>query len=501
VTALGKLFRTTAFKLSLAFLVLSAIGAGLVLSVVAWQVQALVDEETASTIEAEAAGLAEQYGQGGIRQLGIVIEARSREPGSSLYLLTDYSGQPLAGNVARLPQGVLDRPGFVETPYDTVDQGSADRRALAKIFLLPGGFRLLVGHDLRDRARIGAVMVRALAISLIFLTALGGLGGLFVARRVLRRIDAMSKSTQAIMAGDMSQRLAVIGSGDELDRLAVNLNEMLSRIGELMAGLREVSDNIAHDLRTPLTRLRNHAEAALRLEGDKSDYRAALEKTIEESEGLIKVFNALLMIARAEAGTERTGMSEFDIGQAARGIAELYEPVAEEAGVALRVDVESGLKIVGNRELIGQTIANLLDNALKYGAPASQPALLALLPTSSFNEQTKLDAVDVARPPRAAVSLSVSRADGEIEIAVADRGPGIAEPDRMRVLGRFVRLEGARSRSGSGLGLSLAAAVARMHGGAVRLEDNAPGLRVVLALPERAASLSDPAIARPDPLR
>jgi signal transduction histidine kinase len=479
VTALGKLFRTTAFKLSLAFLVLSAIGAGLVLAFVAWQVQELVDEETARTIEAEAAGLAEQYGQGGIRQLGIVIDGRSREPGSSLYLLTDFSGQPLAGNVARLPQGVLDRPGLVETPYETVDQAPGDRRALAKIFLLPGGFRLLVGHDLRDRARIGAVMVRALATSLIFLTALGGLGGLFVARRVLHRIDAMSKSTQAIMAGDMSERLAIIGSGDELDRLALNLNEMLGRIDELMAGLREVSDNIAHDLRTPLTRLRNHAEAALRLEGDKSDYRAALERTIEESDGLIKVFNALLMIARAEAGTERAGMGEFDVGDAVRGVAELYEPVAEEAGVALRVEVAPGLRIVGNRELIGQTIANLLDNALKYGAPA---------PCSSPVSQTD-------------VTLGARRVGEEIELVVADHGPGIASADRARVLGRFVRLEGARSRPGSGLGLSLAAAVARMHGGAVRLEDNAPGLRVVLALPGRPAALPQPVIPRLEPPR
>ena len=495
MTALGKLFRTTAFKLSLAFLVLSAIGAGVVLSVVAWQVQALVDEETTSTIDAEAAGLAEQYAQGGIRQLGVIIEARSHEPGSSLYLLTDFSGQPLAGNVARLPQGVLDRPGFVETPYETVDETSADRRALAKIFLLQGGFRLLVGHDLRDRARISAVMVHALAISLIFLTALGALGGLVVARRVLHRIDAMSKSAQAIMAGDMTERLAVIGSGDELDRLALNLNEMLGRIDELMAGLREVSDNIAHDLRTPLTRLRNHAEAALRLEGDKSDYRAALERTIEESDGLIKVFNALLMIARAEAGTERAGMSEFDVGLAARGIAELYEPVAEEAGVALQVDVEPGLKITGNRELVGQTIANLLDNALKYGAP-SPPQCSPSLPGLASDGRAPSDKSDTALLSQTDVTLSVRRVGAEIEIAIADHGPGIAAADRSRVLGRFVRLEGARSRPGSGLGLSLAAAVARMHGGAMRLEDNAPGLRVILALPGHPAALAEPAPPR-----
>jgi len=494
VTALGKLFRTTAFQLSLAFLVLSAIGAGLVLGAIAWQVQAVVDEEMASTIEAEAAGLAEQYTQGGIRRLGLVIEQRSREPGSSLYLLTDFSGGPLAGNVARLPQGVLDRPGLVETPYETVYQGSSDRRALAKIFVLPGGFRLLVGHDLRDRARIGAVMVRALATSLIFLTALGGLGGLFVARRVLRRIDAMGKSAQAIMAGDMSERLAVTGSGDELDGLALNLNEMLGRIDELMAGLREVSDNIAHDLRTPLTRLRNHAEAALRFDGDKADYRAALERTIEESDGLIKVFNALLMIARAEAGTDRAGMSEFDVGQAARGIAELYEPVAEEAGVALSLAVEPGAAVVGNRELIGQTIANLLDNALKYGAPAPREPALAL--SSLPAADGRGGEADGRGPARNEVNLSVRRVGDQIEVAVADHGPGISAADRARVLGRFVRLEGARSRPGSGLGLSLAAAVARLHGGAVRLEDNLPGLRVVLALPGRPAALSEPGPSR-----
>ena len=494
MTALGKLFRTTAFQLSLAFLVLSAIGAGLVLGVVAWQVQAVVDEEMARTIEAEAAGLSEQYAQGGIRQLGLVIEQRSREPGSSLYLLTDFSGGPLAGNVARLPQGVLDRPGLVETPYETVYQASSDRRALAKIFVLPGGFRLLVGHDLRDRARIGAVMVRALATSLIFLAALGGLGGLFVARRVLRRIDAMSKSAQAIMAGDMSERLAVTGSGDELDRLALNLNEMLGRIDELMAGLREVSDNIAHDLRTPLTRLRNHAEAALRFDGDKADYRAAIERTIEESDGLIKVFNALLMIARAEAGTDRAGMSEFDVGQAARGIAELYEPVAEEAGVALRVAVEPGAAVVGNRELIGQTIANLLDNALKYGAPAPREPALAL--SSPLAGEGRGGEADRPASARNEVNLGVRRVGGQIEVSVADHGPGIAAVDRARVLGRFVRLEGARSRPGSGLGLSLAAAVAHMHGGAVRLEDNSPGLRVVLALPGGPATLPEPGLPR-----
>jgi signal transduction histidine kinase len=473
VTALAKLFRATAFRLTLAILGVSAIGAGIVLGIVAWQVIKLVDEETAQTIEAEANGLAEQYEQGGIRRLGAVIEVRARVPGAAIYLLTDAAGEPLAGNINQLPPGALDHVGLIDTPYESNDSATHARRALARIFVLPGGFHLLVGHDLADRARIGAVMVHALATSLIFLAGLAALGALFVARRVLRRIDAMNSSAHAIMAGDLSQRLPVSGSGDELDRLALGLNQMLARIGDLMAGLREVSDNIAHDLRTPLTRLRNHAEEALRLDREKPEYRAALERTIEESDGLIRIFDALLLIARAEAGADRAGMSEFDVGAVVMGVAELYEPVAEEKGFKLTVDAARGLEIVGNRELCGQAIANLVDNALKYGAAPEGGV--------AKNE----------------VALTARREGGNIMIEVADHGPGVAETDRRRVFDRFVRLEGARSRPGSGLGLSLAAAAARMHGGFVRLEDNSPGLKVVVVLPVEGPSPSSSSVPAP----
>ena len=288
-----------------------------------------------------------QYNQGGIRRLGAAIIVRSRGPGSTIYLLTDAAGEPLAGNISQLPQGVLDQPGFVDTPYQSLDNANQPRRALARIFALPGGFHLLVGHDLQDRARVGAVMVRALAISLIFLAALAALGALFVAQRVLRRIDAMNRSAHAIMAGDLTQRLPVSGSGDELDRLAVGLNQMLARIADLMAGLREVSDNIAHDLRTPLTRLRNHAEDALRDISDSANYRAALERTIEESDGLIRIFDALLMIARAEAGAAQAGAQDFDVGAVVSGVAELYEPLAEERGFQLTAKAEPDLEPQG----------------------------------------------------------------------------------------------------------------------------------------------------------
>jgi signal transduction histidine kinase len=416
-----------------------------------------VDAETQQTIEVEAGALVDQYERGGIRRLGAAIEARSREPGPTIYLLTDGVGEPLAGNISQLPGAVLSSETIVDTPYESIDGRGRGRRAMARVFLLPGGFRLLIGHDMGDRARIGAVMIHALATSLIFLAGLAALGALFVARRVLTRIDAMNRSAHAIMGGDLAERLPVSGSGDELDRLAIGLNQMLARIGELMSGLREVSDNIAHDLRTPLTRLRNHAEEALRLRSEVADYRTALERTIEESDGLIRIFDALLMIARAEAGRGQMSVQPFDVGAVVSDLAELYEPIAEERDFSLSLDIAPGLTLVGNRELVGQGIANLVDNALKYGA----------------SECGGDRAVSVA-----------ARGEGEnIVIEVADRGPGIGEVDRKRVFDRFVRLEGARSRPGSGLGLSLASAIARMHGGHLTLEDNAPGLKAILTLP------------------
>ncbi len=460
MTALGKLFGATAFRLALAILVLSAVGSGVVLYIIAWQVESVVDREIARTIDAESQGLIDAFDNAGIRRLEAVIEARKREPGAPLYLLTNPIGEPLAGNVEQIPAEVLLHPGFLPIIYRGTGSSDRGRPALVGVYILPGGFRLLIGHDLGDRARIGKVMVRALALSLVFFAALGAVGALFVARRVLKRIDDMNTSAQGIMAGDLTRRLPVSGSGDELDRLAEGLNEMLGRISELMAGLQEVSDNIAHDLRTPLTRLRNHAEAALAFGGDAAAYRQALEKTIEESDQLIRVFNALLLIARAEAGGDLGPLEPLDMGEAARSVAELYEPIAEEEGVALTVRADDGLRVRGNRELIGQAIANLVDNALKYGAPQKGDA--------------------AAKPD---VVITARRAGGSVALTIADRGPGIAPADRARALDRFVRLEGSRSRPGSGLGLSLAAAVARMHGGTVELEDNQPGLRVRLTLP------------------
>ena len=461
MTALGKLIRTTAFKLTLVYLGIFVLFAASLLGYFALNTRRLITDQITATVNGEVNGLSEQYGQGGLRRLVTVVDLRSRRPGSSLYLVTTPSGEGLAGNVGSLEPGVLDRPGWLETNYRRLESPEgANHRALVRVVQLAGGFHLLVGRDLDERERLFGIIVNAGQWSLALVIVLGLLGGFFVSRRVLSRIDAMTGTAQTIMAGDLSGRLPVAGTGDELDRLADNVNAMLERIEALMRGLKEVSDNIAHDLKTPLTRLRNRCEQALRGAAGEASYRAALESTIAESDDLIRTFDALLMIARAESGQARDNMTEFDASEIARDVGELYEPVADEKGIALKVDASAVAPVRGNRELVSQALANLIDNAIKYAGPNG-----------------KINGMPAE---------VVVRADNEgerITLSVADHGPGIADADRGRVVERFVRLEQSRSEPGSGLGLSLASAVARLHGGELKLEDNHPGLRTTISLP------------------
>ena len=313
MTALGKLFRTTTFKLTLVYLTVFALFAAFLLAYFAWNTRRLVTQQIVATVDAEMSGLSDLFQQGGIRRLIFAIDDRGSRPGSSLYLLTTAAGEGVTGNIGSLTSGILDKSGWTETAYRRIDDSdtAAEHQALVRVLQLPGGFRLLVGRDLQERERLHDIIISAGRWSIAIVVVLGIAGGFFVTRRVLKRVDAMTGTTQRIMAGDLSGRLPIAGSNDELDRLAGNLNVMLERIEALMHGLKEVTDNIAHDLKTPLTRLRNRAEEALRTAEDESQYRAALERTIEESDGLIRTFNALLMIARAESGQARDGMTEL----------------------------------------------------------------------------------------------------------------------------------------------------------------------------------------------
>jgi signal transduction histidine kinase len=457
VTALGKLVRTTAFKLMAAYLVVFVAFAAALLSYFAWSTERLLFQQISMAVDAELTNLGDQYRSGGVRRLAGSVDRRARQPGSMLYLVTTFQGTALAGNITELPVGVLGADGWVQTRYSRLDETSTEAPvALVRVVQLPGGFRLLVGRDLSEQQRVRAAIGNAVIWSVALVVVMGLAGALFVARRVLKRLDDISQTSRSIIEGDLSRRLAITGADDEIDRLAGTTNAMLDRINELMAGLKEVSDNIAHDLKTPLTRLRNRVEETLRTAQGEAEYRAALEATIEESDGLIRTFNALLMIARAEAGQLQPTMSRLDLAEVVQGVAELYEPVAEEVGVRLKVDAAGPYPLHGNRELISQVAANLVDNALKHGAR-----------------------------PSGTVTLGVRTVGDTVEMSVADDGEGIRVEDRQRVVERFVRLESSRSRPGSGLGLSLAAAVAKLHGGELRLEDNQPGLRAVLVLPKR----------------
>jgi len=301
---------------------------------------------------------------------------------------------------------------------------------------------------LERRMRQSMIWIGALAL------VLGLGGGLLMARHWLSRVDSVNKTVGEIMEGDMSQRVPVSGTNDELDRLARNLNDMLNRIEALMAGLRQVTDNIAHDLRSPLNRLRTRLDVTLMADQDKEAYRDALAQTVVETDELLKTFNALLLIGEAESGLDRSSLEWVDLTARLADVVELYEPAAEDAGLTLDARIADGLGVRGNPNLISQAVVNLLDNALKY------------------------------TPKGGRVCVDAGVENEQPYVLVSDTGPGIPAVERDRVLDRFVRLEGSRSTPGSGLGLSLVAAVAKLHQASLTLGDNKPGLIVRIDFPK-----------------
>ena len=457
--------RTTAVRLSALYLLLFIFGAVALVVYMTNLSASMLMGQTQQAIADEVISIGQSYARGGVSALVRSIDYRSRQPGASLYMVTDSTGRILAGNVESVEPGVLDTDGIIEskfryTRYD--DQGAQNQhQAVAVVIALPNGMRLLVGRDLGEPERIRDIIRRSLMLALGIMGAGAVLIWVFVGRRALKRIDDVSRASQRIMEGDLSGRLPVNGSGDEFDRLSTNLNAMLTRIYELNDGLKQVSDNIAHDLKTPLTRLRNRAEEALSGRKTSAEYQAAMEDIIAESDQLIRTFNAILMISRLEAGYSAENLEAMPISPILLDVVELYEPVAEDAGVRLTVGTLSDAELRINRELVGQTVSNLIDNAIKY---------------ASDDER------------QAQVTLSMETDPQWTRIIVADNGPGIPAEKREQATERFVRLEQSRSQPGSGLGLSLAKAVMKLHGGALRLEDNHPGLRVVLEFPSRVVT-------------
>ncbi|MCV9908810.1 HAMP domain-containing histidine kinase [Brucella sp. HL-2] len=454
------LMRTTAARLSTLYLLLFAVGAVALVFYMTNLSASIINSQTQEALGEEVASIGKAYARGGIPQLVRTIDYRSRQPGAYLYLVADPSGRILSGNVEGVEPGVLDTDGIVERAFKYRrygEQGTeTEHRAIAVVIALPNGMRLLVGRDLGEPERFRDLVRSSLMLAL----GIMGVGALliwfFVGRRALKRIDEVSRASQRIMDGDLTGRLPVNGSGDEFDRLSSNLNVMLGRILELNEGLKQVSDNIAHDLKTPLTRLRNRAEEALSGKKAGPEYREALEDIIGESDQLIRTFNAILMISRLEAGYSAENLENMSVASIVSDVAEMYEPVAEDAGATLTLSTLDDAPLHINRELVGQTVSNLVDNAIKYALSGENPAV---------------------------VTLSMERDSQWVRIVVADNGPGIPEDKREQATERFVRLEESRTQPGAGLGLSLAKAVMKLHGGALRLEDNGPGLRAVLEFP------------------
>jgi len=458
VRAALKLLQTSTFRLAAVYLTVFAISVGAVLAYIYWNTAILLERQTEDTVEAEVQGLAEQYRIRGPRGLLEIIKARSEEADGAVYILTNAVGRRLAGNLQALPVEAVGERGTIDFkfPYET-GRGMVDHTARAFFIRLDGGFQLVVGRDVEERRQFNRIIRTSLLWALGLTLVLGVGGGLLMSRNFLRRVDEINGASRAIMAGDLGERMPVSGTGDEIDRLSESLNEMLDQISRLMTGMKEVSSNVAHDLRTPLTRLRSRAEDALR-SSSPADHRAALEDNIAEADGLLTTFNALLSIARAEAGQMREGFQDTDLVALLEDLVELYGPIAEEAGGTLVLDAPQTALVRADRQLVAQAMTNLLDNAMKYGRDVKTSV------------------------PFITIRIAPSNGGGWI-VDVADTGTGIDIVDRERVKGRFVRLDKSRTEPGSGLGLALVDSVMKLHGGDFEIASADPGLVAKLHFP------------------
>ncbi len=441
--------------------------------------QGFLSREASASVRADFDALATRYREGGLQSLVNAISERSASTSGSLYLLTDGSGRRLAGNLDTVAADLWNTQGAAQFAYRRREGGRvSERQALGLVARLPGELHLIVARDIENQEALKRVLRSGFMLGYALIIAIGTLGGTMVSRSILRRIDAASDTARAIMKGNLAERIPLTGRNDEFERLSKSLNAMLDRIQDLMTGLKDVSDNIAHDLKTPLHRLRTRAERALQSSRSADDLAEALGSVIEEADGLIQTFDALLSIARLEAGSRSESFGPLNVCALIRDVADLYEPAAEESGLSLRLSCTGDVTMCGEKHLIGQALANLLDNAIKYAAPLAEAAAMH------------------GRPPLT-VDAGLEDKGDTVDIVIADRGPGIPEADRERVLQRFVRLQPSRSIPGSGLGLSLVAAVARLHGGSVSLEDNKPGLIIRLSMqknlpPQRAGIAIEP---------
>ncbi len=443
-----ELLASSSFRLSLVYMVLFAGSVLLLLGFIYWSTVGFMARQTDATIEAEIIGLAEQYRKGGLGSLIDILQDRiERDPdSSSVYLLASPSLKPLAGNIDAWPDVKTGSDGWLTFAFKDTRTGGRVFQARARPFVLTGGLHLLVGRDTRELSATQQLIIRALVWGIALTLALALAGSIVMSRSVLKRIERINQTSREIMAGDLQRRIETTGTNDEFDQLAINLNAMLDEIERLMAGIRHVTDNIAHDLRTPLTRLRTRLEQLYADLDPGSPTNSNVEQSIADADQLLATFGALLRIARIEAGGVRANFETVELAELVQDAAELYDVVAEQKQVELDTRLEAKPWVQGDRDLLFQAVINLLDNAIKFSPEAGR------------------------------VLLQLSERDSEPVLSISDQGPGIPANEREKVLERFYRLDQSRAEHGSGLGLSLVAAVARMHNAKIEFGDNHPGL-------------------------
>ena len=450
-----RLLRSSTFRLAVLYMALFGASVAVLLTFIYWSTAGYMALQTDDTIEAEVTGLAERYRLSGLDGLIRSIDERvSRKPnGDAVYLLTDDQLTPLIGNLDRWPRVARDSDGWLNFDLEqATSEGEVTHRGRARPFTLRGGYRLLVGRDMQELDATRSLIVRAIAWGLAITVMMALAGGIMLSRRTMRRLEAINETSRRIMRGDLSRRVPTRSSNDDFDQLADNLNGMLDTIEELMEDVRRVTDNVAHDLRTPLTRLRNRLE---NLKSDNDADKSSIEAALADADGLLDTFNALLRIASIESGRRRAAFKSIPLDDVVRDVTELYEPLAEQKQQKLDVSVSDDVRIQGDRDLLFQAFANLLDNAIKYTPQGG-------------SIRVTLD--DGASGPR---------------IRIIDSGPGIPQQSRDKVFKRFFRLEESRHTPGNGLGLSLVEAVARLHNASIKLGGE-PGLDVSLAFPKAA---------------
>ncbi len=455
-------FKSSLVRITIAYVLLFGLSVSLILGLIYWSTIIYTTNQTDENINAEIRGLEAVYALEGYAGLASTLSERIRQqrPGdSTLYLLTDANFEPLVGNISGWPKVAYDQDGWLDFRLDDLlDQDGGEFSARARTFEVENRFNLLVGQGMKDLRNLRDLVGEALFFSLIMTLALGVLMGYMIRKTLRTRLTAINSISRQIMKGDFQKRIKTKGSGDEFDELGDNLNVMLDRIENGVEGVRRVSDNIAHDLKTPLARLKNKVEELNRRFDVGSEEHEALENIVSEADGLLATFNALLRIARIEYSEKRKEFAPVEIGALLEDLLELYEPLAEDRSQTLLFqkpqNSKSSITVLADRDMLFQAFANLIDNAIKY------------------------------TPENGEIEISLNDSKQGASLEIADNGPGISAEEHEKVVQRFYRVDESRTTPGSGLGLALVSAVLKVHQMELSFSDNQPGLRVSIELPK-----------------